>query len=274
MSNRDHSKTRELSMRVRVNGRLAPAAILLLTSSWVLVAAAAKAADAMPGAPEEELITGSALKGGDLVDDPTAFQGKATAGRKVECFLDEYNVKWSWEPMERRHGNAVGAVFQACLLRRLGMVGLDGVMVWHTVGGAYGLAEPQPWDKANPLKIRLTGRLYQIGSRCVTGPMADTAVDGDRDIELIAVTRSDGVRSVLLINRANHTVVVSGADKLGVGSGKDSPTMMRIISDGLSSLQWKRELAGDAVRLPGYSVTLVTGDGSVAKVVQEPNRGG
>jgi len=203
---------------------------------------------------------------------------KATAGRKVECFLDEYNVKWSWEPMERRHHNAVGAVFQACVLRRLGMVGLDGVMVWHSIGGAYGLAEPEPWNVGkpgkNPLKIGQTGRLYQIGSRCVHGSIADTAVEGDKDIELIAVTRADGVRSVLLVNRANHSVAVSGADKLGVGKGQDNPTMVRIASDGLSLPQWKQELAGDALRLPGYSVTLVTGDDSVTKLVEKPNRGG
>ena len=75
---------------------------------------------------------------------------KATAGRKVECFLDEYNIKWSWEPMDRRHGNNVGAVFQACVLRRMGLLGLDGVTVWDSRHTAYGLYDG---------KTRLTGRL-------------------------------------------------------------------------------------------------------------------
>ena len=183
---------------------------------------------------------------------------KAIADRKVECFLDEYNIKWVWEPIERRHGNNVGAVFQACLLRRMGALGLNGVTVWHAKGHAYGLVDGDD-------TIRMTGRLYQIGSRCLVGAMADASVQGDKDIELIAVKRDDGVRSVLLINRADHTVVVRGVGKWELGAVP--PQMARIASEGLSSPQWKQELAGDELRLPGYSVTLLTGDASVATLV-------
>jgi hypothetical protein len=198
-----------------------------------------------------------------LADQARYIKGavaKATAGRKVECFLDEYNIKWVWEPMERRHGNNVGAVFQACVLRRLGLLGLDGVTVWDSRGGAYGLFDDG---------VRLTGRLYQLGSRCLVGAMADVSVQGDKDIELIAVQRADGIRSVLLINRANHTVIAKGAAKLGVSAA--TPTMVRIASDGLSLPQWKQELVGYELRLPGYSVTLVTGNASVSKLVEKTN---
>jgi len=181
---------------------------------------------------------------------------KATASRKVECFLDEYNIKWSWEPMERRHGNNVGAVFQACVLRRMGLLGLDGVAVWDSRHTAYGLFDDG---------VRLTGRLYQLGSRCLVGAMADVSVQGDKDIELIAVKRADGIRSVLFINRANHTVILNGASKLSVSG--TIPTMVRIASDGVTLPQWKQELAGGELRLPGYSVTLVTGDASVTELV-------
>jgi hypothetical protein len=204
------------------------------------------------------------LQGADAIAGQAQYiQGavaQATAGRKVECFLDEYSIKWSWDPMERRHGNNAGAVFQACVLRRLGLLGLDGVTVWDSRGGAYGLFDDG---------VRLTGRLYQLGLRCLVGAMADAPVQGDKDMELIAVKRADGIRSVLLINRANHTVIVNGASKLGLSAA--TPTMVRIASDGVSLPQWKQELAGDELRLPGYSVTLVTGDASVAKLVEKTN---
>jgi hypothetical protein len=154
----------------------------------------------------------------------------------------------------------VGAVFQACVLRRLGLLGLNGVTVWESRGGAYGLFDDG---------VRLTGRLYQIGSRCLVGAMADASAQDNKDIELIAVSRADGIRSVLLINRANHTVIVKGAGNLGLSTA--NPTMVRIASDGLSLPPWKQELAGDEVRLPGYSVTLVTADASVAKLVEKTN---
>ena len=99
--------------------------------------------------------------------------------------------------------------------------------------------------------------------------MADASAQDNKDIELIATTRADGIRSVLLINRANHSVIVNGASKLDVSAA--APTMMRIASDGVSLPQWKQELAGDVLRLPGYSVTLVTGDASVAKLVEKTN---
>ncbi len=185
---------------------------------------------------------------------------KATAGRKVECFLDEYSIKWSWDPMERRHGNNVGVVFQACVLRRMGLLGLDGVTVWDSRHTAYGLYDG---------KARLTGRLYQIGSCCLIGAMADAAAQDNKDIELIATTRADGIRSVLLINRANHTVIVKGASKLNVSA--TTPTLVRIASDGLSVPLWNRELVSDELRLPGYSVTLVAGDASAAKLVEKTN---
>ncbi len=184
---------------------------------------------------------------------------QATAGRKVECFLDEYNIKWVWEPMERRHGNNVGAVFQACVLKRMAMLGLDGVTVWHAKGGAYGLVD-------NDDTIRRTGRLYQLGSRCLAGAMAEAKAEGEKDLELIAVTRDDGVRSVLLINRADHTVIVRGAGKLGVSA--EAPALVRIAADGVSLPQAQQELAGDGLRLPGYSVTLITGDAAVLGVLK------
>ena len=34
-------------------------------------------------------------------------------GRKLETFLTETNVKYTWDPYERRHQNAVGSVFHA-----------------------------------------------------------------------------------------------------------------------------------------------------------------
>ena len=184
---------------------------------------------------------------------------KATPGKKVECFLDEYNVKWDWNPFERRHANNVGAVFQASVLGRMGKLGVDGVTVWHAKGNAYGLIGSDD-------KIRLTGRLYQIGANCLVGSMGESIVEGEKNLEIIAVKRSDGVRSVLLVNRADHTVVVSGAGKLGLAA--ITPSLVRIAVDGVSVLPYSKEMKSDTMQLPGYSVTLLSDDRQIAKLFQ------
>ena len=183
---------------------------------------------------------------------------KATPGRKVECFLDEYNVKWVWDPIERRHGNNVGAVFQACLLSRLSKIGLDGVTIWHAKGNAYGLVGSDD-------SIRLKGRFYQIGSRCLVGSVFESAISGDKNLEAFAVKRADGVRSVLLINRADHTIALPRTGKLGLSVSY--PSVMCISADGFAAPSIGNELINDILSLPGYSVTLMTEDQTLSNLL-------
>ncbi|HMO26991.1 MAG TPA: hypothetical protein PKB10_12045, partial [Tepidisphaeraceae bacterium] len=56
---------------------------------------------------------------------------QASPDRRIPIYLSEYNVKWTWEPFERRHANNVGAAFHAGILNRIARAGIDGAMHWH-----------------------------------------------------------------------------------------------------------------------------------------------
>ncbi len=167
-------------------------------------------------------------------------------GRKLELFLTEYNIKWTWEPIERRQGNNVGAVFQAAVLRRLALTGIDGVMLWHAKGNAYGLM-----DDADHL--RPPAYLYRWGRKYLTGRIARHSSNDDDEIELLPI-ESGGARSLLFINKSERTVKVPrGATLLGSGQ---TVRKALVAATGYNDLK-PIKASGDLV-LPGYSVMLLT----------------
>lgn len=166
------------------------------------------------------------------------------AGRHVPVFLGEYNVKWEWTPIERRHGNSVGSVFHAGVVRRAMLAGVDGAAIWHLKGNAYGLI-----DGDNG--IRPASHLFVWAPRLLVGKMMD--VKASDSLEVLAVIRADGGRSVLIANKANHTVELGSVAALGLaGTG---PVEMRQVNsrsvvDGVA--------APPSLSLPGYSVTILS----------------
>ena len=42
--------------------------------------------------------------------------------RPIETFVNETNVKYTWDPYERRHQNTVGTLFQASVVHRLALL--------------------------------------------------------------------------------------------------------------------------------------------------------
>ena len=96
--------------------------------------------------------------------------------------------------------------------------------------------------------------------------MLESSVDGDKNLEIIAVKRSNGARSILFVNRADHSVIVSGTDKLGIAA--ISPSLVRISVDGVSIQSYTREMKNDTMQLPGYSVSLLSDDQQITKLFQ------
>jgi xylan 1,4-beta-xylosidase len=168
---------------------------------------------------------------------------KFAPGKKFEMFLTEHNIKWVWEPIERRHGNNIGALFQASTIRRLAPTGIDGATVWHVKGNAYGLI-------GGDNTIRSTGHLFTWSKYLHGQVLASTSAD-ETALELLPIVQADGSRSLLLLAKADRAVEVDAARLLG---GRKW-TAQRIDSAGLRE---KVEFpAAGQWSLPGYSVTLL-----------------
>ena len=137
----------------------------------------------------------------------------------------------------------MGAVFQAAVVRRATLAGVDGATVWHFKGNAYGLIDADD-------NTRLTMPLYQWGPQHLVGRAAAVSCD-QPELEAIAITSEAGKKSVLLINKANRTMRVADADKL---VGPDA-AMARVSADVIAPLI--KTTVGPTLDLPGYSLTLL-----------------
>ncbi len=178
-------------------------------------------------------------------NDATAKAVKAAAkDRPVEVFLTEYNVKWTWDPFERRHANSVGAVFQAGLLKRAASVGLNGVLVWHLKGHAYGLIDADD-------KVRTTGQLYLLGRKYLVGETV-VATSDNADVEPWAVRMADGRRAVLLTNKSDHT-----ADVTLPVLGATVEAAFRLDADGMAPLTPAEAVHDGRVEVPGFGLVLL-----------------
>ena len=169
----------------------------------------------------------------------------------IETFFNEYNVQWTWQPYERRHANAIGAVLQAGVVAGLARQNITGLAVWHAKGNAYGLI-----DQDN--NLRATGQMFLLGRHHLTGQIAAVTPLGDNHpFVVLPVSDAAGQRSVLLVNRGEAALILPDASSLLGRSEPGSPaaTVHRIDAEG-----WTTLTVVDAVphRLPGWSVTIIT----------------
>jgi hypothetical protein len=88
--------------------------------------------------------------------------GKHVPGRPMETFLTETNVKYSWDPLERRHLNNVGAAFLASVVSHMALEGVSGVTLWAQKGTAYGSLINEKNETNMPY------HLYRWGPRYLT----------------------------------------------------------------------------------------------------------
>lgn len=170
---------------------------------------------------------------------------KYVPNRKLEFFLTELNIKWVWDPIERRHGNNIGALFLASTLHQLAKTNIDGVTMWHAKGGSYGLI-----DGDNTM--RSTGHLYRW-SKSLPGRVME-AKSGNELLEIIPIQRGQN-KSLLLLNKANRGVTIPNSGQV-LASAKWRA--QRIDAGGLVP-QIEVPKTG-AWTLPGYSLTLLTTD--------------
>ena len=163
-------------------------------------------------------------------------------GRDLQTFLTETNVKYTWDPYERRHQNAVGSVFHALVVKEMAQTGVTGTLLWQQRGQAYGSLVGGD-NKTYP-----SYTLYGWGPKYLSGQMASATTSDAAQLEVLAVTNKAGRKAVLLINKAPRTLQVGAASKLlpGVKSAE------RIDSEAAGAKVEMGELS-----LPGYSLTLL-----------------
>ena len=184
----------------------------------------------------------------EMARDVTAAAQKYVPDKKLEFFLSELNIKWVWEPIERRHGNNIGALFLASTLHHLATTDIDGVTMWHAKGNAYGLIDADD-------NLRLTGQLYQWSSKYLHGQLCAAKSSDESALEIIALQRANNQKTLLLLNKADRSVSVP--DALQVLAGQKW-NVQRIDATGTTK---DFEVPETGVwTLPGYSLTLLTSD--------------
>jgi hypothetical protein len=188
--------------------------------------------------------------------DQAAFVKQELAARglgRVETFLNEYNVQWTWQPYERRHANAIGAALQASIIARLALQDITGLAVWHAKGNAYGLI-----DQDN--RLRVPGQLFLLGRHHATGQIAAVrGLDDPTPLDVLPVSDDRARRTVMLVNRGEAAMTLPDAATLlgRAEPGDDSivATLHRLDAEGWTTLPTSHPAAAT---LPGWSVSFIT----------------
>lgn len=173
------------------------------------------------------------------------LQAIRASGRKLETFLDETNVDYSWQPDERRHRNTIGALFLALAVRESARSGINNIALWQQKGNAYGTL----WSGEN--QTRPAYWLYQRGPKFLSGILRVSTTGNAQQLQLLPITRADGRKSLLLLNLAPHALLVPPAKTL-------LPNVARMEQLNAAGEAATPPVSSGEMTLPGYSLTLLT----------------
>jgi hypothetical protein len=193
---------------------------------------------------------------------------EAQPDRGIETFLSEYNVSWTWRARDRRMTNNIGAIFHAMIVTRMAELGVTGAMVWHIKDGVYGLLDDQG-DRRPPAYLFAWGHRSLVGTASATDltfASDDTSLP-DPGLEVLAVRREDGGRSLFLINPADRPYEL---DLSGV-FGSQVEVQVHVI-DGLG-VRDERRAVSEMWTIPGYSLTLLTTGATPGTAASDPLAG-
>lgn len=124
-------------------------------------------------------------------------------GRRVPIYFDEFNIKWTWQPVESRMATHKGAVFDALALIAAVSEDIDGTFAWNDVDNVYGkysrAYEPRP-----------SAHLYHHLNARFIGDLLSTASSDPSAVIPFAV-RQPGTRlhSLLIVNRSEEERQIS-----------------------------------------------------------------
>ncbi len=169
--------------------------------------------------------------------------------RKVPLLLGEYNINYSWQSGEQRQNTHIGAVWFASVLKHLATAGVDMATSWHLKDGIYGLIDPQN-------NLRPAATVFAWGIKYLTGKVVQ-AESNHPFVETLAVTQTNGERSLLLINKSAKSVRLSVEAMLDTNAS-ESLKMFYLDANGLrSSDQATAEMKHKPPILTPYSLLLL-----------------
>ncbi len=192
-----------------------------------------------------------------LASDAIALVQKYAPDRKIETFLSELNVKWTWDPFERRHANNVGAIFMASSIKNVALTGITGITQWHVKGNAYGMIDAQN-------NRRPPAYLYGWSKQFLTGDIAQSKSDDEKLLEILPIVRADGSRALLLMNKAPRTIKLAQFKALfpnAKSAQRIDATTTQKPENGPAKIALNDAVLApeDAfLALPGYSLTLIS----------------
>ncbi len=168
--------------------------------------------------------------------------------KDFESFLTEYNISWSWETRDERMKTNIGAIFHALTIKKVALTGITGMMVWHIKDNIYGLMGSDG-TLHTPAYLFLWGNPWLCGTIC-----QDNTADSNK-VELIAIKRDNGKKSLLVINKADHSIIIPSAKSL---LNSEKPLVTGEISFDNPKGEIHPLKSQSEINIPGYSLTLIS----------------
>lgn len=178
---------------------------------------------------------------------------KSKGYNHLETFLNEFNVQYVWTPYEPRHHNNIGAVWIACLIKRMALTELTGAAIWNVKDGAYGLSR-------NGIDVSAPGVLYQWGGKYLVGDIVKTT-SLTPAIELFAVKQNDQNRTILYLNRSEGTLNVKHIKESMNVDNISKLVAYKLDASVKSGENWiaqQVDLSAEKINMEPYSLLLVT----------------
>lgn len=166
--------------------------------------------------PDDDVFTGGhAYRGQAISAGAVAKYLVSNNITHMECFLNEFNVQYVWQPYEPMHHNHLGASWMACFIKNVALQGVTGLNVWNTEDGAYGLN----YNSA-------PANLYLMSTKYLRGDIVESKDSTDK-VEIIPVLSASGSKSVLFVNRTGTITTIMDAKQL-IGGDISSIKGMRL----------------------------------------------
>ncbi|GJM64433.1 hypothetical protein PEDI_49850 [Persicobacter diffluens] len=198
-----------------------------------------------PPAPEKYSDSVVVNRSVDVIANSAAFVKGELAKRniEVETFLSEFNIQWTWTPVDERHGNNIGALFQALVVTKVAQQGVTGACVWHFKGDSYGLLSQDNTP-------RTPYYLYDWAKDYLIGQMTPFQTDHEA-LEVVGFQQKNGQRALLLMNKSANELPLAFQEL----SKKEIKTVETLVANQYAPKKLKGK---HRFSIPGHSVMLVT----------------
>ena len=129
--------------------------------------------------------------------DVRAIVDRASRGRRIPVWFDEYNISWVYTNNDPRMHNHKGAVYDALAMVHFADAGMDATAAWNEQDGVYGKADNEGVLRPSAHVFRLMNA-FMVGRRVATDSSDPAAI-----VPFAVRDNSAGTRGYLLINRSN-----------------------------------------------------------------------